>query len=188
MSTRTFDVAATEAVVAATCPHSFAVVSSVCVSFGVLNGLAFDASLGSPPGRLSGLADLARLPCGEISPPILSWRCQRRSVHFYTHVGSGGLDPSPPEQGGPMPRATIKIRYSVRVTRRVRVRTTFSYSARTMTTARYVVQQACGRGLGLGAATREELVTTARRMLPMGTPDHEVRDAIDAICDEVDEE
>ena len=87
-----------------------------------------------------------------------------------------------------MPRATIKIRYKVRVTRRVRVETRVRYSARIMTTARHVVSQARARGVVFSDDAQEEMMDTARVLLPPGIDDDEIRDAIDAVCEEVDED
>lgn len=84
-----------------------------------------------------------------------------------------------------MARGTIKIRYRIRVTRRVRVETRVRYSVRTLTTARYVVEQARSHGMIL---SEDELVDTARAMLPAGTDGDEIREAIDTVCDEIDED
>jgi hypothetical protein len=56
-----------------------------------------------------------------------------------------------------------------------------------MTTARFIVSQARARGLILDDA-HEQMLETARAMLPVGTDDDEIRDAIDAVCEEVEQD
>ena len=86
-----------------------------------------------------------------------------------------------------MPRATIKIRYKIRITHKVRVTTRVRYNVLAMTTARFIVSQARARGLILDDE-HEQMVATARAMLPVGTDDDEIRDAIDAVCEEVEQD
>lgn len=85
-----------------------------------------------------------------------------------------------------MATGTIKIRYKLQVTRRVRIQTRVRYSARVITTVRSVVAEARARGDFDG--DQEQLFTSAYALLPPGTDEDEVRDAIDAACEEVDEE
>lgn len=84
-----------------------------------------------------------------------------------------------------MANSVIKIRYKIRVTRQVRVETRIRYSFRTMTIARYLVEQShrCGE-----TWRHDELVETARTMLPAGTAEDEIRSAIDAVCEELDKD
>lgn len=84
-----------------------------------------------------------------------------------------------------MARGTIKIRYKIRVTRRVRVETRVRYSLRTMTTVRYLVEQARSQS---APVSHGQLLETARAMLPTETDEDEIRDAIDTVCEEVDED
>jgi hypothetical protein len=80
----------------------------------------------------------------------------------------------------------MKIRYKIQVTRRIRVQTRVRYSVRVLTTARQVVSFARERrGISTEDA-QEDMIAQARAMLPPGTADEEIRDAIDAVCEEVD--
>ncbi|TMQ26561.1 MAG: hypothetical protein E6J90_04240 [Deltaproteobacteria bacterium] len=87
-----------------------------------------------------------------------------------------------------MARGTIKIRYKIRVTRRIRVQTRVRYDVRVLTTVRHLVSQARARGGVDDEEVQEQIVTAARAALPASTDDDEIRDAIDAVCHEVDED
>lgn len=78
-----------------------------------------------------------------------------------------------------MARGSIRIRYTVRVTRRVRVQTRIRYSVRTLAVARYVVAQARSDG---AVVDSDQLAIAAQRMLPPGSDTDEILDAIDAVC------
>jgi hypothetical protein len=84
-------------------------------------------------------------------------------------------------------RGTIKIRYRLQVTRRIRVQTRVRYSVRVISTVRSLVSQARAGGHTLEDA-REELFSSAYALLPSGTDQDELRDAIDAVCQEVGED
>jgi hypothetical protein len=85
-----------------------------------------------------------------------------------------------------MARGTIKIRYKIQVTRRVRVQTRVRYSIRVISTVRSLVAQARARGEAVD--DHDELLSSACSLLPPGTDEDEIRDAIDAVCHEVDED
>jgi hypothetical protein len=87
-----------------------------------------------------------------------------------------------------MARGTIKIRYKVQVTRRIRVQTRVRYSVRVLTTVRHVIAEARERGYLRFDEEKEQLFANASALLPPGTDEDEIRDAIDTVCAEVDED
>jgi hypothetical protein len=87
-----------------------------------------------------------------------------------------------------MARRTIKISYKIRVTRRVRVETRVHYSVRTLSVVQLAVAQARERGDVSSEYARTQIMASARALLPAGTGDAEILDAIDAVCKEMDDE
>jgi hypothetical protein len=87
-----------------------------------------------------------------------------------------------------MARGTIRIRYKVQVTRRVRVQTRVRYSVRVLTTVRHVIAEARERGHVRFNEDQDQLFENAYALLPPGTDEDEIRDAIDTVCREVDED
>ncbi len=87
-----------------------------------------------------------------------------------------------------MASRTIKIRYKIQVTRRVRVETRVRYSALVLSIVRRVVAQARLSGDVSSEQARMRMLSAARSSLPAGTSDAEVLDAIQEACGEDEED